>query len=41
MLHAFEDHAHLLDGEARDVDAGVGLLVRLGGEAESMVEAIS
>ena len=39
LLDALEHAAHLLEREARDVDARVRLLVRLGGEAERLARA--
>ncbi|HVH19505.1 MAG TPA: hypothetical protein VNF72_14505 [Myxococcota bacterium] len=39
-LHALEHGAHLLDREARDVDAGARLLVRFGGKAEGLARAL-
>ncbi len=38
-LGALEDRLHLLDGESRDLDAGAGLLIGLGGEAEGLARA--
>ena len=40
LLDALEHRAHLLDREPGDVDAGVRLLVRLGGEAEGLARAL-
>ena len=40
LLHPFEDQAHLLDGEVRDVDARMRLLVALRREAEGLARVV-
>jgi hypothetical protein len=39
LLHTLEDRSHLLDGESGHVDTRVGLMVRLGGEAEGLASS--